>query len=519
MDGAALSTQATPFFSWRWRVLVPIFAVLLVAAMMAIYVLADVSTGGASAAEGPAFAMQARIQVARLLFASLAGALVIVAFLAINWLLARVALVTRVVEALAAGEGHARTGLKPTDEIGRLGAAIDYYAERVQERHDALRTSLRRQRRETEHLTAVLEALPDGIIVQDLDGRVMMMNDKARALLGSQRAFHAGDLNTLTATVTDILGPALAPGLYALGDPKCVEYDGRMLSAQAAAVMSLANQRVGTVLVLRDMTEEIRRERARDLLIDRLAAEVQLPVADLGRVAAGERRPMASFAREITRHAVALQKLLVEMRELTADLDMRALSHGQRPLPLDNFLWAAANEWRHVAQAANLSIQVRIERRGLHVLGDERRLRWAIGNVVDNAIKYSPPGGSLTLEVSGEKDGKAYLRIMDTGVGIAPDELPNVFTRFFRGNPVTEGGRAIHAPGTGQGLSIARQIIEAHGGRIYIKSQQFEGTTVYIILPLTAPVSMEVPRLYDQASGDADTARMPTVGKGDRAEE
>ncbi|MFO7321779.1 MAG: ATP-binding protein [Chloroflexota bacterium] len=499
MDGTVLSVQTTPFFSWRWRVLLPLFTVMLVAAMVGIYLLAGVPEAGVSTG-ARSFALEARVQLVRLLFASMAGAIIIVVFLAVNWLLSRVNAITRVVEALAAGQGHTRTGMKPTDEIGRLGAALDYYADRVQERHDALRASLRRQRRETEHLTAVLEALPDGIVVQDLDGRVMMMNDKARALLGSQKAFHTSDLNTLTATVTDILGPALAPGLYALGDPKCVECDGRMLSAQAAAVMSLANQRVGTVLVLRDITEDIRRERARDALIDKLTAEVQSPISELGRLAANERRPLAAFAREITRHAVALQKLLVEMRELTADIDTRALSQGQHPLPLENFAWAVANEWRKVAQAANITINVRIAHRGMYVLGDERRLRWAVGNIVDNAIKYSPPGGSITIEVSGEKGGNAFMRVIDTGVGIAPDELPHVFTRFFRGNPVTEGGRAIHAPGTGQGLTIARQIIEAHGGRVYIKSQQFEGTTVFIILPLTAPVSMEVPRLFNEAT-------------------
>jgi two-component system sensor histidine kinase ResE len=418
-----------------------------------------------------------------------------------------------VVEALASGQGHVRTGMRSNDEIGRLGAALDRYAEHVQERHDALRSSLRRQRRETEHLLAVLEALPDGIVVQDLDGRVISMNDRARELLGSQKSFQSADLDTLTAAVTDVLGPALAPGLYALGDPKCVELDGRMLSAQAAAVTAMGSQRVGTVIVLRDSTEEIRRERARDVLLDRIGKDVQTPIADLGRAAATERKPMESFAREMSRHAVALQKLLVEMRELTADLDNPSTTQnqGQRPLPLDTFVWAVANEWKQVAHAANLTLQVKIDKRGLYTLADERRLRWAVGNVVDNAIKYSPPGAIITLEVTGEKDSKVYLRVIDTGVGIASSEVPHVFTRFYRGNPITESGRAIHAPGTGQGLSIARQIIEAHGGRIHLKSQQFSGTTVFIVLPLTAPVSMAVPKLITQEALDGETMPLKAV--------
>jgi signal transduction histidine kinase len=210
----------------------------------------------------------------------------------------------------------------------------------------------------------------------------------------------------------------------------------------------------------------------------------------------------------MTRHAVALQKILVDMRELTANLDARGPAYGQRALPLDNFVWAVANEWRQVAQAANLSLQVHIAQRGLYVLGDERRLRWAVGNLVDNAVKYTPPGGRIVVEIHGEKDGKALLRVTDTGVGIAPSELPNVFTRFFRGTPMTENGRAIHAPGTGQGLTLARQIIEAHGGRVRVKSQQFVGTTAYVSLPLTAPVSMEVPRLYNLDVMEGETVRL-----------
>ena len=103
-------------------------------------------------------------------------------------------------------------------------------------------------------------------------------------------------------------------------------------------------------------------------------------------------------------------------------------------MPLETLIWAVANEWKQVAQAANLTLNVNIERSGLYILGDERRLRWALGNIIDNAIKYTPPGGKVSLEIKDEEDGFARLRIRDNGVGIAADELPHVFTRFFRGH-------------------------------------------------------------------------------------
>jgi signal transduction histidine kinase len=167
-----------------------------------------------------------------------------------------------------------------------------------------------------------------------------------------------------------------------------------------------------------------------------------------------------------------------------------------------------SNEWRQVAQAANLSLDVVIEQRGLFVLGDERRLRWALGNLVDNAIKYTPPGGAVTLEIRGEVNGMAHLRLRDNGVGIHIDELPHMFVRFFRGEPVTKEGRAIHVPGTGQGLSITKQIIEMHGGNIRLKSTQWVGTAAYVALPLTSPVSLEIPRLYNLDDADSETIQL-----------
>jgi PAS domain S-box-containing protein len=424
-----------------------------------------------------------------------AGVVVIAAFLLLEWrVIGRAERVRRTAEALANGGAIARTNMTPNDEIGAIGWALDRYAEYVQKRHDSLRLSLRRQRREIAHLSAVLEMLPDGVIVQDSNGRVVFTNERAKELLGSQ-GLRSGTVEELTTVVTDTLGPALAPGLYALGNPTRVEVNGRMLSAQVAAVTSFSNQRVGKVALLRDITDDVRRERAREALLKRMSEEVQRPLAEATQTqSVSDVSALSAFAKEIARHAVALQKLIVEMRELSADIDTHALKRIQRAIPLETLIWAVANEWRQVAQAANLKLQVQVERSGLYVLGDERRLRWAIGNLVDNAIKYTPPGGSVSLEIKGDEDGMARLRIRDNGVGIAPDELPHVFERFFRGNPVAQNGRAIRVPGTGQGLTVAKDIIESHGGWIQIKSDVTKGTAVYFTLPLTSPESLSMIR-------------------------
>src|SRR5690606_32413000 len=104
---------------------------------------------------------------------------------------------------------------------------------------------------------------------------------RARRLLGSQQVNQERDMQTLTALVTDMLGPSLAPGIYSLGSPHRLDVAGRLLSAQAAAVMTLTDQRVGTVVILRDITEDVRRERTREQMLAQITETVQQPLDQL----------------------------------------------------------------------------------------------------------------------------------------------------------------------------------------------------------------------------------------------
>ena len=442
------------------------------------------------------FAAEAGQQLVALTLATVAAGIVITLFVMTNLFIERVNKVRQVAEALADGDFGVRTNMQPTDEIGALGRALDVYTDRVQQRHDTLRGSLRRQRREVEHLTAVLESLPDGVIIEDLDGNVTFINERGKKLIGEQyNFFKRAELREITAAVTDTLGPAYAPGLYSLGTPQRMELDDRMLRVQAFAVVSLADQRIGTVIVVRDVNVEPPREPAPAKLLEKMSVLLEKPADD------------ELVSKQIRRNIGALQKMIVEMHELVSSSDAHFVQQTTRPLMLDTLVWAIANEWKQVAQAANVSLSVNIERPGLQVFGDERRLRWALGNIIDNAIKYTPPSGKVSLEVKDEDEGFARLRVRDNGVGIAADELPHVFGRFFRGTPVSVTGRALRVPGTGQGLTIARQIIEAHRGRIYLRSSPGVGTAVYFTLPLS-----EVPVLEPllESEDDEETLLMGT---------
>lgn len=446
-------------------------------------------------------------QLAAMFAAALVATVLVTAFAGLEAVIQRANRVRRTAEALARGERAVRTGMAASDELAAAGAALDAYADRVQVREDGFRVALQRQRRERNYLLAVLQSMPDGVLVQDRTGRVILLNPVARELLGSQDAFQNADLRELVARVPDVLGRELAPGVYALGDPRRIAHNGKMLSAQAAAVQSSADQRIGTVLILRDITEQVRQEQAREQMLRQLSEQVQEPLVTLAQQGAMAQQPAREFARDISRHAAALQKLIVDMRELT-QYSRSAMQRVQRALPVENLLWAVANDWRQIANAAEIEMLVRVSVYGLLVLGDENRLRWALGNVVDNAIKFTLPGGSIMLEVNQAYNGMALLRVRDNGVGIADADLPHIFTPFYRGTPVTPDGQVIHVPGMGQGLRQTRQIVQAHGGRMRIKSKVGVGTAVYFALPLTAGVGYELP-LLDEDAMEGETVVLP----------
>ncbi len=386
--------------------------------------------------------------------------------------------------------------MRAADEIGELGRSLDEYADRTYKRQEALQTSLRRQRRENARLVAILESIPDGVVVLDLDGRVLLMNAAAQNLLGAQQAFPAKTFNDLTAAATDALGPAIAPGLYALGQPQRIVLDQTVLSAQAAAVMTISGRRVGTVILLRDILPEVRREQEREALLRQLSQDVQEPLQSLVIAHPAESTAvLQDFAREIRNNAVRLQRLIADLRDLT-DLGPEQMRGGQRPLSVEDLLNAAAVEWGPAAQAADLTIQVMLLQREMYILGDERRLRWALGNLIDNAIKFTQPGGQVRLLARQRaSEGRAELIVEDTGCGVRPEDQPHLFTRFYRGTPLLPDGSVLRVPGMGQGLFIAKRVIEAHGGSIHLESRPGKGTRVTCLLPLTAPVTMEVPDL------------------------
>ncbi len=176
-----------------------------------------------------------------------------------------------------------------------------------------------------------------------------------------------------------------------------------------------------------------------------------------------------------------------QLGRLVDDLRLLTLAEA-RQLPLDRQTMDAAQLLADVreafaGQADEAGVSVAVDRDGaLPVLrGDPQRLGQVLGNLLGNALRYTPPGGSVTLGAAALPDGQGVeLWVADTGAGIPAADLPRIFDRFWRGDPARS-----HAEGAGSGLglAIAKSLVEAHGGRIWAESRLGQGTRIAFILP------------------------------------
>jgi two-component system OmpR family sensor kinase/two-component system sensor histidine kinase BaeS len=177
---------------------------------------------------------------------------------------------------------------------------------------------------------------------------------------------------------------------------------------------------------------------------------------------------------------VALLERLIEDLRLLALADAGQLPIFPEPVDAARLLADTCRSFTHQAEERGVQLCVEVHEPLPECNADPQRIAQVFGNLVSNALRYTPAGGSVTLYACAQEDGSAIaFAVSDTGKGIAPDELPHIFDRFWR----ADRSRTRSSGGAGLGLAITRRIVEAHGGRIWAESEPGRGTTVHFVLP------------------------------------
>ncbi len=344
-------------------------------------------------------------------------------------------------------------------------------------------------------LLTLVDALPVGVLVTDRHATVLRCNAAAAELLGLSPAAVVG--HSLIQSLRDYELAELLRRVLAgqdAGQELNLNYNRRYLLANLS-VLGRDQNRFGLV-VLQDVTQIRRIEQVRRDFVANVSHEFRTPLATaklLVETAQGtfEDDPAAAqgFLNKVNRELDSLTRLVSEL------LDLSRIEAGQTPLQLRPI---------SLKQALDLAVsrtEEQAARHGLHldltpmpnltVMADESRLGQVIGNLLQNAIKFTPAGGSITVSARRCDDQPfATVSVTDTGIGIPPEDLERVFERFYK---VDRARSAMLADGseqggTGLGLAIARHIVAGQGGRIWAESDA-HGTTFHFTIPLATPVS------------------------------
>jgi PAS domain S-box-containing protein len=342
-------------------------------------------------------------------------------------------------------------------------------------------------RAEKEKSETILSSAGDAIALTDLDLRVQYVNQAFTTLTGYAAEEMLGQSMTLLRTDALVerdrqsMAHALARGEVWQGDITIRRKDGRPYEAAMtiAPVFDAQDRLVGHVCSHQDISGRVELDRARARFMTNVSHELRTPLTNLqlyAQLLREGRRPEKAerYHQVLQEQAKRLGDLIQDMLEM-ATLDGGKAMEAWKPVSLPTLVGDAVNRYQDQATAAGLTLLARPVPAGLRaVQGDPARLGQALAEVVENAVTFTPAGGQVTVEVSAAEDeGQdwAIVSVRDTGPGISAEEQERVFDRFFRGTLAESG----HVPGTGLGLSMAQEILRAHGGRITVESELGEG--------------------------------------------
>jgi signal transduction histidine kinase len=235
------------------------------------------------------------------------------------------------------------------------------------------------------------------------------------------------------------------------------------------------------VLVVRDVTETRRLDQVRRDFVANASHELKTPAASIQaaaetiRTAAGEDPSVIPrFASQLEREAARLSRIVSDLLDLSRLESGSALDES---VALDAIVRDEGERFEEPAAEAGVGLSVRAD--GIpRVRGSSRDLALLVRNLVDNAIRYTRPGGKVDVDLSTD-DGEVVLAIVDTGLGIPSRDLPRIFERFYR----VDRARSRETGGTGLGLSIVKHVAENHGGRVEVTSELGQGTRFEVRLP------------------------------------
>ncbi len=336
---------------------------------------------------------------------------------------------------------------------------------------------------ERHRLAAILAGASDAILVTDAKAHILLTNPAAQALWGLDEDAHGRSVRELA------IPEALSEALITTDDtqqPPNVEVpfaDGRTFFASIAPIVSAEGNAFGKVVVMRDVTHFKELDEMKSEFVATVSHDLRAPLTFIRGYAT-----MLMMVGELNeKQQEYLERILVgidQMGALIGDLlNLRRIEAGvgirQEPCRLGLILVEAVDTMRARGATKGTTLRLEPTEGAPTVIGDRTLLRQAVSNLIDNAVKYTPSGGQVSVGLT-VNDKEVIIHIADTGIGIAPEDQVRLFEKFYRIKRRETG----NIQGTGLGLALVKSIVERHKGRVWAESEVDKGSTFYIALPL-----------------------------------
>ncbi|XBG79321.1 cell wall metabolism sensor histidine kinase WalK [Enterococcus cecorum] len=383
---------------------------------------------------------------------------------------------------IARGDYSRKVTVHGKDELGQLALTFNQLAEQIEETQDAMES-------ERNRLNSVLSHMSDGVVATDRRGKVITINDMTLSLLGISKEAAIGQniLNLLDIEKDYTLRKILESTEELLiernesnyGDNKIIRVEFSMIRRESGFIS-------GLVAVMHDVTEQEQNERDRREFVSNVSHELRTPLTS-----------MRSYIETLSEGAWQDQEMAPRFLKITLDetdrmirmindlLDLSRMDNDNLKLNIEMVNFNELVNFvldRFDVIIANSEKKYRIVReftqRPLFVEVDTDRMIQVIDNIMNNAIKYSPDGGKITVRLM-ETHNNVILSITDQGLGIPKKDISRIFERFYR----VDKARARKQGGTGLGLAISKEVVKALGGTIWATSIENYGSTFYISLP------------------------------------
>ncbi|AQS58327.1 two-component system histidine kinase PnpS [Desulforamulus ferrireducens] len=408
-------------------------------------------------------------------------ATVLLAWLTTRRLITPVEQITSAAQEMAGGVLDMEIRVQGEQELDDLAWSINYMARQ-------LRKNLFLITEERNRARAILNSMADGVIALDENGRVILINPVVESIFNIKEEHWIGtelikvirnhELEQLFIRALQDMQPMLNNELQILTP------EPRLFRVQISPLKGVKHKKMGVVGLLTDVTERRKLDQMRTEFAANVSHELRTPLTSINGFVetlldgAMEQPEIArNFLEIIHSEGKRLANLIDDLLKLSRLEDRRNILHKQ-PVNLADVIQKTVKMFEGLAQDKNIELTIAIPEDLPSVPGDAGLLSQVVVNLVDNALKYTLPGGKVNIAVNPQHD-HVTVAVADTGIGIPPENLSRVFERFYR----VDKARSREMGGTGLGLSISKHIVEAHGGKIKVTSSP-AGSTFTFTLPL-----------------------------------